>query len=104
MKWKIAVATLAAAAIASAPLAGAKPANNGNGNKPVAPPGQTISAIAKAGGGAAAVLGGLIQLKPTNPGLPKALQRVTATKTPTPTPTPEPTPTPTPEPTPTATP
>lgn len=94
MKWKIAAAAIAAAAIASAPLAGAKPSTTGNGNKPTTPPGQTISSIAKAGGGAAGVLGGLIQLKPTNLGLPKALQRVTATKTPTPTPTETPAPTP----------
>ena len=90
MNWKIAAATAAVAAIISAPLAGAKPANTGTGNKPATPPGQSISSIAKTGGGAAGALGGLISLKPTNPGLPNALQRVTATKTPTPTPEPTP--------------
>ncbi len=87
MKWKIAAAALTAAAIVSAPLAGAKPATNGNGNgnKPTTPPGRTISVIAKSGGGAAGVLGALVQLKPTNPGLPKALQNATRTKTTSPT-------------------
>lgn len=87
MKWKIATATLAAVAIASAPLAGARPGNgngNGNGNRPTTPPGQTISAIAKSGGGAAGVLGALIQLRPNNLGLQNALARVTRPK-PTPT-------------------
>jgi hypothetical protein len=66
VNWKIATATLAAVAIAAAPMAGAKPGNgngNGNGTKP-ANQGQTISAVAKAGGGAAGVLGALVQLKP----------------------------------------
>lgn len=98
MKWKFAGVAIAAVAIAAAPLAGAKPATNGNGNKPVTPPGKTISGIAKTGAGAAGVLGGLISLKPNNKGLQNALQQVTKPK-PTPTPTPEPTPTPTPEPT-----
>lgn len=101
MKWKIAAAAVATAAIVSAPLASAKPAGSGNGNKPVSPPGQSISAIAKAGGGPAAILGALIGLKPNNPGLPKALTNVTKPKpTPTPTPTPTPDPSPTPDPVP----
>ncbi len=94
MNWKIAAAALATAAIVSAPLAGAVPGNgngNGNGNghgkRPATPPGQTISAIAKNGGGAAGVLGALIQLKPTNLGLQNAFKHVTATKTTTPSPT-----------------
>lgn len=97
MKWKIAAAAVATAAIVSAPLAGAKTNNKGNGNRPTTPPGQSISAIAKSGGGPAAILGALIGLKPTNPGLPKALTNVTKPKpSPTPTPTPDPTPTPAP--------
>lgn len=87
MNWKIATATLAAVAIASAPMAGANPGNgngNGSGTKP-ANQGQTISAIAKSGGGAAGVLGALVQLKPNNLGLANALARVTAPKTTTPT-------------------
>lgn len=92
MNWKIAAAALATAAIVSAPLAGAVPGNgNGNGNghgkRPATPPGQTISAIAKNGGGAAGVLGALIQLRPTNLGLQNAFKHVTATKTTTPSPT-----------------
>ena len=90
MKWKVAAAVVATAAIVSSPLASAKP-GNGNGKKPVSPPGQTISAIAKNGGGAAGVLGALIGLKPTNKGLQNALNQVTKPK-----PTPDPTPTPTP--------
>ncbi|MCB0932818.1 MAG: hypothetical protein KDB71_13105 [Mycobacterium sp.] len=78
----------------SAPAAGAAP-NNGNGNSGGARNtiGQTISAIAKNGGGAAGVLGALAQLKPNNKGLANALQRVLSrqTKTPTPTPSPDPT-------------
>ncbi len=103
MKWKVAAAVVATAAVVSAPMADAKP-GNGNGKKPVSPPGQTISAIAKSGGGAAGVLGALAGLKPNNKGLQNALKNVTKPKpTPTPTPTPTPPPTPTPDPTPTPT-
>ena len=87
MNWKIATATLAAVAIASAPMAGAKPGKGNDGTKP-ANQGQTISAVAKAGGGAAGVLGALVQLKPNNKGLQNALRNVTKpkpTKTTTPT-------------------
>lgn len=99
VKWKVTAATLAAIAITSAPLAGAAP-GNGNGKKPVPSRGQTISAIAKAGGGAAGVLGALVQLKPGNLGLQNALKNVTKPK---PTSTPSPT-TQTTAPAPTATP
>ena len=91
MNWKIATATLAAVAIYAAPMAGAKPGNgngNGNGGTKPANQGQTISAVAKAGGGAAGVLGALVQLKPNNKGLQNALRNVTKpkpTKTTTPT-------------------
>ena len=94
MKWKIAAAaTLAAVAVSSAPLAGATPSagsgnGNANGNRGTTSIGQTISAIAKNGGGAAGVLGALVQLKPGNFGLANALQRVTAPKSTTATPTP----------------
>ena len=87
MNWKIATATLAAVAIASAPMAGAKPGKGNDGTKP-ANQGQTISVVAKAGGGAAGVLGALVQLKPNNKGLQNALRNVTKpkpTKTTTPT-------------------
>ncbi|HPX37222.1 MAG TPA: hypothetical protein PLH92_12140 [Mycobacterium sp.] len=99
MKFKVAaMTTLAAVAIASAPVAAAAPNSNANGNSGSTPRntiGQTISAIAKSGGGAAGVLGALVQFKPGNLGLANALQRVIAPK-PTPTPTPAPTPTVTP--------
>lgn len=91
MKWKIATASVVAAAIMSAPLAGAAPADKGNGKGNTV--GKTVSEIAKKGGGAAGVVGALVQLKPTNKGLPKALQNVQKPK-PTPTPTPTPTPAP----------
>lgn len=95
MKWKVATAGLVAAAVMSAPIAGAAP-NNGNGNSGGARNniGQTISAIAKNGGGAAGVLGALSQLKPNNKGLANALQRILSRQTVTPDPTPDPTPTP----------
>lgn len=97
MKWKMAVATMTAAAMVSAPVAGAAPSNsnaNANANGGRANVGQTISAIARNGGGAAGVLGALGQLKPGNLGLANAFQRVTAPKTTTPTPTATPTPAP----------
>lgn len=76
MKWKIATASVLAAAIMSAPAANAVP-GNGHGNGGARPNiGQTISQIAKNGGGAAAVLGQLVQLKPNNKGLAKALQNL----------------------------
>ncbi len=96
VKFKVAaVTTLAAVAIASAPVAAAAPNTNANGNAgtsistgtnvntgtPRNNIGQTISAIAKSGGGAAGVLGALVSLKPGNLGLINALQRVTAPKT-----------------------
>lgn len=82
MKWKYAAASVAVAAIASAPFAAAAPkGDNGNGHKPVSPPGQSISQIAKTGGGATGVLGALVTAKPSNPGLPNALQHVTANST-----------------------
>jgi hypothetical protein len=84
--WKIATAAVVAAAIATAPMAGAAP-GKGHGKSGSAP-GKTISAIAKGGGGAAGVLGALVTLKPTNVGLQNALSKVTATKTPDPTPDP----------------
>ena len=112
MKFKVAaVTTLAAVAIASAPVAAAAPNTNANGNAgssastsagtnagtgtPRNNIGQTISAIAKSGGGAAGVLGALVQFKPGNLGLLNALQRVTAPKTTTSTATSTPTPAPT---------
>lgn len=88
MKWKMAVAAMAAAAVVSAPAANAAPANgSGNGsansaaNRTTTSIGQTISAIAKSGGGAAGILSKLSELKPGNLGLLNALQRVTAPKT-----------------------
>lgn len=81
-KWKVATATLAAAAVFSAPVAGAAPGANGNGNNGGRTTiGQTISAIAKSGGGAAGILGALVQLKPNNKGLQNALQRILANQT-----------------------
>lgn len=77
MKWKIATASVLAAALMSAPVAGAAPGNsNGNGNSAGARNtiGQTVSQIARTGGGSAGVLGALSQLKPANTGLAKALQ------------------------------
>ena len=88
MKWKIATASVAAAAIMSAPIAAAAPGNgNGNTNGTRNPIGQTISQIAKSGGGPAEILKALIGRKPNNKGLPKALINVQKPK-PTPTPTP----------------
>lgn len=91
MKFKMAVASMAVAAMVTAPAANAAP-NNGNGsNRNTTNIGQTISAIAKSGGGAAGVLGALVQLKPGNLGLLNALQKVTAPKTTTQTTTATPT-------------
>jgi hypothetical protein len=94
MKWKIATASVVAAAIMSAPIAAAAPTNgNGNTSGTRNTTGQTISQIAKSGGGPAEVLKALIGLKPTNKGLPKALESVQKPK-PTPKPTPAPAPAP----------
>lgn len=99
MKWKIATASVLAAAVMSAPVAAAAPGNsNANGNTagPRNTIGKTISEIAKNGGGAAAIHQALINFKPNNKGLANALQQILKPKpTPTPEPTPEPTPTPT---------
>lgn len=88
MKWKMAVAAMAAAAVVSAPAANAAPASgsgtgsaSGTANRPTTSIGQTISAIAKSGGGPAAILGALVQFKPNNHGLLNALQRLTTPKT-----------------------
>jgi hypothetical protein len=98
MKWKIATASVAAAAIMSAPIAAAAPGNgNGNTDGTRNTIGQTISQIAKSGGGPAEILKALIGFKPANKGLPKALVSVQKPK-PTPKPTPTPTPTPVPAP------
>jgi hypothetical protein len=96
VKWKVATASVLAAAIVSAPVASAAPGNGNNGGSGARNTiGQTISAIAKSGGGAAGILGALVQLKPNNKGLANALQRVLSHKTTaTPTPTPAPTSTP----------
>jgi hypothetical protein len=94
MKWKVATASVLAAAIVSAPVASAAPGNGNNGGTRNNV-GQTISAIAKNGGGAAGILGALVQLKPNNKGLANALQRILSKKT-TATPTPPPAPTTTP--------
>ena len=98
MKWKIATASVVAAAIMSAPLAAAAPTDgNGNNSGTRNTTGQTISQIAKSGGGPAEILKALIGLKHTNKGLPKALVSVQKPK-PTPKPPPPPTPTPAPAP------
>jgi hypothetical protein len=84
MKWKIATASVVAAAIMSAPVASAAPANdNSNVGGARNAIGQTISQIAKNGGGAAAILGQLVQFKPANKGLAKALQNLLNPKPPT---------------------
>lgn len=84
MKWKITTASVLAAAIMSAPVAGAAPGNDhGNNGGTRNTIGQTISQIAKSGGGAAAVLGQLVQFKPNNTGLAKALQNALKPKPPT---------------------
>jgi len=104
MKWKIATASVVAAAIMSAPIAAAVPTNgNGNTSGTRNTPGQTISQIAKSGGGPAEILKALIGSKPANKGLPKALvsvQKPKPTPKPTSKPTPKPTPTPAPAPAP----
>lgn len=87
MKWKVATASVLAAAIVSAPVASAAPGsgnNGGNGARNTI--GQTISAIAKNGGGAVGILGALVQLKPNNKGLANAVQRLLSHQTPAPTP------------------
>ncbi len=94
MKWKIATASVLAAAVMSAPVAAAAPGNsnaNGNSAGPRNTIGKTISEIAKNGGGSAGVLGALVNFKPNNKGLAKALQNALKPK-PEPTPTPTPTP------------
>lgn len=93
MKWKIATASMVAAAIISAPVAGAAP-GNGSGNNGGTRPniGQTISQIAKSGGGAAAILGQLVQFKPNNKGLARALQNLLKPKPVTDPPAPAPAP------------
>lgn len=55
---------------------------NGNGHKPVTPPGQTVSAVAKNGGGPVGVLTTLTGLKPYSRGLPNALEHVTVNHAP----------------------
>ena len=59
MKWKIATASVVAAAIMSAPLAAAAPSGgtSGKGNTV----GKTVSEIAKTGGGADGVVGALVK-------------------------------------------
>lgn len=90
MKWKIATASVVtAAAIMTAPVAGAAPGNGkgkGNGHTGTRNTiGQTISQIAKSGGGSAGILSALSGFKPNNTGLAKALQNALKPK-PTPTP------------------
>lgn len=101
MKWKVAGVTLTAIAIATAPMAGAKPATDGNGAKPVTPPGVTISSIAKSGAVPLSILESLFSFKPNNKGLQNAIQQLTKPKPkpkPAPTPAPAPAPEPAPEP------
>lgn len=80
MKWKIATAGLAvAAAITAGPIASGAPGNgNGNGHKPVTPPGQSVSAVANSGGGPVGVLTVLSGLGPYKTGRANALTHVTA--------------------------
>ncbi len=92
MKWKIATASVVAAAIMSAPIAAAAP-GKGKVDSTRNTTGKTVSQIAKSGGGAAEILKAKIALKPTNKGLPKALANVQKPK-PTPTPTTDPAPAP----------
>lgn len=87
MKWKFAAASLAVAAIATAPIVAAAPGND-NGKKPVQPPGKVVSEIAKSGAGPVGVVGAVAGLKPNNTGLQNALERVTANHPSSTTPTP----------------
>ena len=70
LNWKIATLGLVAAGMLSAPAATAAP-SAGDINSAV---GQSISVIAKNGGGSAAVLSQLQQIKTSNPGLATAVQ------------------------------
>lgn len=88
MKWKIAAAGVAVTAIISAPIVAAAP--GGNGKKP-GNPGNTISQIAKNGGGVVAIKSALAAAKPNNKGRQRALERVTANQNKTKTTTPSPT-------------
>lgn len=74
MKLKMAAASLAVAALTAGPIASAAP---GNGNKPVTPPGQSVSAAAKSGAGAVGVLTVLSGVGPYNTGRPTAMAHVT---------------------------
>lgn len=80
MNMKYIAAGIGVAAIISAPIVSAAPGShgNGNGNKPGNPPGQSISQIAKNGGGPVAILSALAAAHPNNRGLQNALKRVTA--------------------------
>ena len=78
MNWKFAAAGIAVAAIISAPIVSAAPGGNGNGKKPNPSNGQTISQIAKNGGGVVAIKSALASAKPENKGRQRALERVKA--------------------------
>lgn len=82
MKIRLAAASLAVAALTSVPLSSAAPGGNGNGHQPVTPPGQTVSAVAKSGGGPVGVLTTLTGLKPYSRGLANALEHVTVNHAP----------------------